>query len=91
VCERVDIGNGTYAIVCTRGHRQRCKCGRPSTKLCDYPLSGAKAGKTCSRPMCDGCSTRVGSLDYCRPHAEASGTKQPARGPVTRAQYEDRR
>lgn len=69
--------DGSLVIICTREQRAKpCKsCGRPSTKLCDYPLQGRKAGATCSVPMCDRCATTVGSaggdtVDYCRVHAE---------------------
>jgi hypothetical protein len=76
-CNMIDFGDGTTAIVCTRGRRQKpCRwCGRPHTKLCDFPLSGAKAGKTCDAPMCDRCATSVGpNLDYCPPHTRYSET-----------------
>jgi hypothetical protein len=59
------------AIICTRGRRrQNCKfCSRYSTKLCDFPLAGPKAGKTCDAPMCDRCAVHVGpDKDFCPPH-----------------------
>ena len=59
-------------IICTRGQRTKpCKyCGRPSNKLCDYPLSGIKGGDTCDTPMCEHCATHVPpDTDYCKPHA----------------------
>lgn len=59
--------------VCSRGPVTRCKCGRRSTKLCDYKLSGSKAGKTCDAPLCTRCATIMGqNLDYCPAHARAS-------------------
>jgi hypothetical protein len=60
------------AIVCSRRPgRQKCKyCGYPSQRLCDYPLSGPKAGATCDVPMCGRCTFRPAGeeKDYCRPH-----------------------
>lgn len=77
-CERVefDLGNGekATAIVCTRGGRKaRCKaCGkREHAVLCDYPLAGKKAGKTCDMKLCSACAQRVGpDRDLCPPHAK---------------------
>jgi hypothetical protein len=63
---------GVYAIICTRGIRQnRCKyCGRIGTKLCDFKLTAANAGKTCDAPMCARCAShREPDTDYCKPHA----------------------
>lgn len=60
------------------------KCGKPSTKLCDFRDCGAYHGKddygrkttsewasinTCDRPMCDECANHVGEdIDYCDEH-----------------------
>ena len=65
------IVNGVQVgIACHRGHAPSCKCGRRETKKCDYPLRGAKAGKTCDASLCDRCATRVGkNLDHCPAHA----------------------
>jgi hypothetical protein len=70
-CEHRDLGDGAFAIICTRGGRTNpCKyCGRPHTKLCDFPLTGPKAGKTCDIPMCEKCATHFDQdTDYCRAH-----------------------
>lgn len=62
------------AIACSRGARDRCStpgCGKDAVALCDWPLTGAKVGKTCDKKLCEGCRVRVGSdKDYCRAHAE---------------------
>ena len=72
-CRPVDLGNGVTAIVCSKGDRRSCKCGRRSTKLCDYPLRGKKQGRTCDAPLCDRCATSVGrDKDYCPAHVEIS-------------------
>lgn len=69
-----------------RGRRKNCKaCGARATKLCDFPLSGAKAGKTCDADICDRCATRIDTdVDYCPPHARLarsdSGGAQPTEG-----------
>jgi hypothetical protein len=68
------------AVVCTRRRRPRCaSCGttRGAFVLCDYPLSGAKAGQTCSRVICQSCATHVDpDHDYCPPHARLLGSQQ---------------
>lgn len=78
-CEHVDLGDGTTMIVCRRGGRRapakRCKCGKPASLLCDFPLKGRKAGKTCDRPLCSGCAERQrttadgDTVDFCPAHA----------------------
>lgn len=73
-CKTIDLGGGNFAITCTRGRRpnlcQVCKL-RPLDVLCDYPLRGAKAGKTCDRKLCRACATNVGAnKDLCPPHAK---------------------
>lgn len=72
-CRTVDFGNGITAIVCDRG-RKPAKCTackeRPHTRLCDFPLKGDRAGKTCSVRLCDRCAVRVAdNVDLCPPHA----------------------
>lgn len=64
-------------IICTRGARKYCaSCGRRSSKLCDFPLTGPKAGQTCSKNLCDHCVVKVTVggrvLDYCIPHYHLS-------------------
>lgn len=52
-------------FVCSRGQRRKacseCKV-RPATLLCDFPLSGRKAGKTCDRALCRRCAIEVKSV-----------------------------
>ena len=59
-CDVVRGKDGTLWTICCRGVRPKkakpcVTCGKPSTRLCDFPLAGRKAGKTCDRPLCDGC------------------------------------
>lgn len=73
-CTKIDLGGGDFAIACSRG-RQRALCdickSRPHEVLCDYPLRGAKAGKTCDRKLCRSCAKHVGAnKDLCPPHAK---------------------
>lgn len=84
-CERIPVAGGV-AFACSRGPaRPRCSsCGAPSTKLCDYPLRGAKAGQTCDRQLCAACARRwtkdlaeqptdrpvAGGFDLCPAHFE---------------------
>jgi hypothetical protein len=73
-CKTIDLGNGDFAITCSRDRRSRAVCDvckdREHTLLCDFPLSGAKAGKTCSRKLCGRCAVKVGALDLCPAHAK---------------------
>lgn len=62
-------------IVCTtRGvvrPEATCPCGKPATRLCDFPMTGARSGTTCDRPMCAWCAWRASkNLDYCDEHRE---------------------
>ena len=60
-------------IVCRRGQRRAAPCSQcstPHTKLCDFPLTGPKAGKTCDAKLCDAHAVATGNgLDHCPPHA----------------------
>lgn len=84
-CERVPFPGGV-GFVCSRGRQAgpRCSgCGSTRTvALCDFPLRGPKAGKTCDRPLCRACATALpaelvvqmgaevpeGGFDVCRAH-----------------------
>jgi hypothetical protein len=71
-CRLYKMPNGTTMICCSRGYNtKRCRvCGRPATKLCDYQLTGPKAGQTCDTPLCDRCAVSLGvNMDYCPVHA----------------------
>lgn len=68
----IDAAGHQIGWACSRDQRQpRCAvCGAPSTKLCDQPLTGPKAGKTCDRPLCARCAVHVGpDRDLCPAHA----------------------
>lgn len=68
-CEHVTMPAGGRAIVCSS--RQRCDCGRNSTLLCDWIVSGKKSG-TCDKPICRWCTTSpAAGKDLCRAHARA--------------------
>lgn len=62
-------------FACTRGQRtsSRCQtvgCSGVTVALCDYPLSGKRAGDTCSRRLCASCRHERGAgVDYCAAHA----------------------
>ena len=43
-------GRKPYAI--------KCKCGADAFALCDFQLGGAKEGKTCDMPLCEGCVSK---------------------------------
>lgn len=87
-------------FICTRGPRRSCKapgCGKAMAFLCDWPLHGAAAGKTCSFPMCPTHAHQVGpDVHYCPAHGardradKAAGAKVqaaalPAPGPAQSA------
>jgi len=68
-CETIEMADGTRAIVCHSGPRQRaplCRCGRVSSIQCDFPLLH---GGTCDRHLCRYCAVPVGrDRDYCQEH-----------------------
>lgn len=71
VCKTMNLPGGGFAIVCGLPKPKACiHCGKPSSKLCDFPLTGAKVGSTCDRPLCIRCATHVDpDTDYCQQHA----------------------
>jgi hypothetical protein len=74
-CRTIVDGHGGFAIVCSRGQRAAsCEepgCMAPGTQLCDYPLTGEKAGKTCDRRICRRHANHVGhDRDVCPAHAK---------------------
>ena len=83
-CNRVDMGNGNYAIVCSRGHRKPKKCAycdRDGTQLCDHRMGpvvfGQPAPATCDTPMCRLHAHHVEpDTDLCRAHAPAKDGSQ---------------
>jgi len=74
-CEVRKDGERTV-IICTRYRAKppsRCRyCGRPCTKLCDFPVERNGKVTTCDAKMCGWCATHVGhEKDLCRAHATA--------------------
>lgn len=70
-CRQVKLPGGGTAIVCSRGRRQRCACGRPAELLCDWKVKGKKSG-TCDRPICVVCAYQPAlGKDLCPEHTEA--------------------
>jgi hypothetical protein len=82
---------GATVIVCgsSRLKLQKCKCGAPATKLCDWivkrwPRPGRKkvATLTCDAPVCDGCATSPEpGKDLCQHHG-VMWAKHPANAAV---------
>lgn len=70
-CKLVAIPGCGVALVRLAGKRPTCSCcGRDSSKLCDFPLTGVKAGKTCDKKLCGACAVPMGEgVDYCPVHA----------------------
>lgn len=69
---------GGAGWVCTRERWTCSSCGKTSAVavLCDHPLTGAAAGRTCDRVLCRGCAVRVGpNRDLCPAHAQATKEK----------------
>lgn len=92
MCERVDLGNGNFAMVCG-GHRRVAKCefcrARPHTRLCDMEMLD---GKTCDARMCDSCATPgAGDLDHCPTHSgkQVAAVKSPPRFPASAQQLKN--
>lgn len=72
-CHTVKLPGGGAAIVCERGPRPKpkyCACGAKATRLCDAPTG---KGRTCDRPLCDGCtSSPAPEVDHCPEHSNQS-------------------
>lgn len=91
-CRELVIDGVRVGYVCgSRSRAKRCGCGRASARLCDYPLSGHKVGKTCDAPLCLHCATSVGAnLDYCPPHARAAREDELVARKAEQARQEQR-
>ena len=89
-CRSIPIEGGQLIVCGGRGRKGRaCKfCGDqlgPTEILCDWKLTGAKAGQTCDAPMCRRCAAAVGEdKDLCPPHKRAwdKDPRNPANKPA---------
>ncbi|KKI17474.1 hypothetical protein [Sphingomonas sp. Ag1] len=80
-CEVVPIPGGGTAIVCSSHRRQRCACGKPATRLCDWKVPTKKSG-TCDKPLCASCTTSpTRGKDLCAKHVTAYADWQAQRVP----------
>jgi hypothetical protein len=71
-CRLTRLPNGVRALVCGAApRRERCAyCAGPANRLCDFPVLRRDKTDTCSRHICDRCTTETkGGLDLCRAHA----------------------
>ena len=83
-----DDSGKPMGIACSRGRRaapcQVPQCGRPHTALCDFPLTGPKAGQTCDFKLCD--SHRIPqpgkNRDYCSAHDRLAKQPQQEESPA---------
>ena len=73
-CDVIKSPEGLTVIACHRGPRRVCAepdCTYTATKLCDFPLTGAKAGKTCDRRLCERHAHETGpDRHFCPLHFE---------------------
>jgi hypothetical protein len=71
-CTHVTLPDGTRAIVCgPRKRTAKCKCGQPSTLLCDWKVPERLSG-TCDKPICASCTfSPAPDKDLCPEHATA--------------------
>lgn len=85
-CDVTRGPDGSVLFMCGRNERAP-KCDvckkRKATKLCDFPLRGAKAGQACDRNLCDSCAVQVGD-PVLRPVAPGSTLISSARRAVRR-------
>lgn len=70
-CEHLPLPGGGSAIVCGKfGPRDKCPCGRTATRLCDWKVETVRKEGTCSKPLCDRCTTSPApDKDLCPKHA----------------------
>jgi len=75
MCERLQLPDGTVAIVCGghRGRRAKCvHCGQPAAFACDGPPRDRRRA-TCDHPLCRSCRIHVPpNRDFCRHHRVAA-------------------
>lgn len=68
-CNVVEIPGVGRGFVCTSGRRQRCACGKVSTRLCDWKTPAGRK-PTCDRPLCHACThAPAPDKDLCPAHA----------------------
>lgn len=72
-CERIDMGKGNFAFVCSRGRKAKpkCKCGREARYQCDDETA---PGQTCDAYICPTCATwarKKVDTHYCPEHKAA--------------------
>jgi hypothetical protein len=70
-CQPFTLPDGTSGIVCSRSkvRRQRCACGAPADRLCDWKTPSGQT-PTCDAPLCAACSTQPEpEKDLCPDHA----------------------
>jgi hypothetical protein len=76
MCDKVDMGNGDFAIICGGRHKRQppcITCGHPSSKLCDFPVVVNGKPRTCDKPICSRCAVSKGpDVDWCQPHERNS-------------------
>lgn len=82
-CDHVSLPGGGSAIVCSSRTRQRCGCGRPATRLCDWKVPTRKSG-TCDAPVCARCAHQPApGKDLCPQHRTAFNQWRAARAAAT--------
>lgn len=80
-CDFVQLPGGGMAIVCSSRRRQRCACGKVSTRLCDWKVATKRSG-TCDVPLCPSCTTSPKrGKDLCPEHATAFAEWSAQRAP----------
>lgn len=80
-CDVVPMPGGGNAIICYSPGRQRCACGKPATRLCDWKVPTKKSG-TCDKPLCPSCTTSpTRGKDLCAAHVTAYADWQAQRVP----------
>jgi hypothetical protein len=73
---KMEVDNTTIVgISCGRSKYNRCYiCGKPATKLCDYPISDTE---TCDKPMCQEHAHNIGKdNDVCNEHYNRYGIEK---------------
>lgn len=86
ICEPIQLPGGVTGLACSRSKRRPkcCKCGQPSSRLCDFvtvPGEHHVRDQTCDKPLCLACAIKgANGEDYCPDHKLPAGAQLKMEG-----------